>query len=101
MAAEEGERRLEVEIVLLEPKFAYVEAEWTSLLLELKASKHEVSSLHSRENKDREDMTKDYQGSLDLIFAYGYGCCAFKDNICGNRPNIPYGMPNSSNPLPS
>ena len=58
------------------------------------------SSLHARASKDREDMVEDYQGSLDLIFAYGYGCCAFKNNICRDRLDIPDGMPNSSNPLP-
>ena len=45
--------------------------------MELEASKCEVSSLHARVIKDREDMVEDYQGSLDLIFYYGYGCCAF------------------------
>ena len=68
--------------------------------MELEASKREVSSLHARAIKDREDMAEDYQGSLDLIFAYDYGCCAFKNNICGDMPNIPDGMPDSSNPFP-
>ena len=45
-------------------------------------------------------MVEDYQGSLDLIFAYDYGCCAFKNNICGDKPDIPNGMPDSSNPIP-
>ena len=45
-------------------------------------------------------MVEDYQGSLDLIFAYDYGCCAFKNNICGDRPDIQDGMHDSSNPLP-
>ena len=48
VVAEEGRRRLEVEIARLETKFARVEAERTSLLLELEASKGEVSSLHAR-----------------------------------------------------
>ena len=39
----------------------------------VEASKGEVSSLHARVDKDREDMVKDYEGSLELIFAYGYG----------------------------
>ena len=71
-----------------------------SLFLELEESKREVSSLHARVSKDREDMVEDYQGSLDLIFAYCYGCCAFKNNIYGDRPDILDGMSNSSNPLP-
>ena len=71
-----------------------------SLLLELEASKGEVSSLHARVSKDKEDMVKDYQGSLELIFAYGYGCCPFKNNICEDLLKIPDGMPDFANPLP-
>ena len=91
--AKEGESRLEAEI-------ARVDAKRVLLLLELEASKGEVSSLHAQVGKDKEDMVKDYQGSLKLIFAYGYGCCTFKNNICGDRLEIPNGMPNSANPLP-
>ena len=98
--AEEGGCRSEAEITRLEAKFACMEAEREWLLLELEASKREVSSLHARASKDREDMAEDYHGSPNVIFAYGYGCCAFKNNICGDRPNIPDDMPDSSNPLP-
>ena len=45
-------------------------------------------------------MVKDYQGSLELIFAYSYGCCAFKNNIYRDGPKIPDGLPDFSNPLP-
>ena len=45
-------------------------------------------------------MVRDYQGSLELIFTYGYGCCAFKNNICGDWPEILNGMYDSANPLP-
>ena len=45
-------------------------------------------------------MEEDYQKALKLIFAYGYGCCAFKHNFSGDRPKIPNGMPNSADPLP-
>ena len=51
-------------------------------------------------DKDGEDMVKDSQGSLELIFSYSFGCCVFKNNICGDRPEIPDGMPDSTNPLP-
>ena len=98
--SEEGGRRSEVEIIRLDAEFARVEAERESLLLELEASKRGVSSLHARASKDMENMAEDYHGSLDLIFAYGHGCCTFKKNICGYRPDIPDGMPSSSNPLP-
>ena len=58
--AEEGEPRSEVKIACLEAEFARIEAERTSLLLELEASKREVSSLHARASKDKEDMVEDY-----------------------------------------
>ena len=63
-ATEEGGRRSEAEIARLEVKLARIEAERASLLLELEASKGEVSSLLALANKDRKDMVKDYQGSL-------------------------------------
>ena len=28
-----------------------------------------------------------------MIFAYGYECCVFKHNICGDRLEVPKGMP--------
>ena len=100
VTAEEGRCRLEAKITCLETELARIEVERTLLLLELEASKGEVSSLHARASKDREDMVTDYQGSLELIFAYGYGCCAFKNDIRGDLPKISDGMPNSASPLP-
>ena len=99
-AAKEGGRRTKAEFTRLEAKFARVEVERELVLLELKASKCEVSSLHARASKDREDMAEDYHGSFDLIFAYGCECYAFKNNMCEDRPDILDGMPDSSNPLP-
>ena len=84
----------------LEAEVAHLAVEQTSFLLELKASKDEVSSLHSQANKDKEAMEEDYQKILELIFSYGYGCCAFKHNIYGDQPGIPEGMPDSADPLP-
>ena len=34
-----------------------------------------------------------------MIFNYRYGCCAFTHNICGNQPQVPNGMPDTSKPL--
>ena len=45
-------------------------------------------------------MEEDYQNALKLIFAYGYGCCAFKHSIYGDQPGISDGMHDSANPLP-
>ena len=55
------------------------------LLLDLGMAKDEVVSLQSQAGKDKEAMEKEYQKALDVIFAYGYGCCVFKHNICGDR----------------
>ena len=73
-AAEEDGRESEAEI-------ARLAIEKMSLLLELEASKNEVSSLHSQVGKDEEPVEEDYQKALELIFAYGYGCYAFKLGI--------------------
>ena len=37
---------------------------------------------------------------MEVIFAYSYGCCVFKHNICGDQPKVLDGMPDSSDPLP-
>ena len=64
-AVEEARRRAEA-------KTAHLEIERTSLLLELGATKDEVSSLHSQAGKDKVAMEEDYQKALEVIFAYGY-----------------------------
>ena len=35
-----------------------------------------------------------------MIFAYRYGCCVFKQNICGDRPEVLERMLDSTDPLP-
>ena len=45
-------------------------------------------------------MKEDYQKALELIFAYGDGCCMLIHNICGDQPEVPNGMPDSSDLLP-
>ena len=91
--AEEAKRKVETEA-------AHLEVEHTSFLLEIGVVKDEVSSLQSQTGKDKAAMEEDYQKALELIFAYGYECCTFKHNICGNQSEVPYGMPDSSDPLP-
>ena len=79
---------------------APLEGEWTSLLMEVRVTKDEVSSLQSQAGKDKAALEEDYQTAMELIFAYGYECCMFKHNICGDQPEVPDGMPDSSNPYP-
>ena len=71
--AEEGRRRSEAEITRLGVEFARVEVERESLLLELEASKRDVSSLHAWASKDREDMGRITMGlwTLFLLMAMG------------------------------
>ena len=75
--AEEARRRAKAETACLEVMR-------TSLMLELRGAKDEVSSLYFQAGKDKEAMEEDYQKALEVIFAYGNGCCAFKHNICGD-----------------
>ena len=93
--AVEEEAKLKVEM-----ETALLEVEWMSLLLEIGAEKDEVCSLQSQAGNDKEAMEKDYQKALEVIFAYGYGCCAFKNNIFGDHPEVLNGMPDSSVSLP-
>ena len=79
---------------------ARLEVDRTSLLLELGATKDKVSSLQSQAGKDKEAMEEEYQKALEVIFDYGYGCCVFKHNICGDRPKVLKGMLDSADPLP-
>ena len=45
-------------------------------------------------------MEEDYQKALELIFTYGYGCCAFKHSIYGDRLEIPNDMLDSTDLFP-
>ena len=58
-----------------------------------------MSTFHSQAGKDQEAMVEDYQKALEQIFTYGYGCCAFKHGICGDRLRISDAMSDSANPL--
>ena len=49
----------------LEAKVARLTVEQTSLLLDLEASRDEVSTFHSQEGKDKEAMVEDYQKALE------------------------------------
>ena len=50
--------------------------------------------------KEKKALEKAYEEGFDVIFNYGYGCCAFAHNICGNQPEVLDGMPDTSKPLP-
>ena len=58
-----------------------------------------MSSFQSQANKVKEAMEKEYKKAMEVIFAYGYGCCVFKHNFCRDHPKVPDGM-DSTDPLP-
>ena len=54
-----------------EAEVARLKGERISLMLEIGATKDEVSSFHSQAGKDKAAIEEDYQKALKLIFAYG------------------------------
>ena len=73
--------------------------ERVSLLLELETSKDEVFAFQAQALKEKKALKEAYEEGFDLIFNYGYGCCALAHNICGSQPMVPNGMQDKSKPL--
>ena len=73
--------------------------ERVSLLIELGASKDELSAFRAEVAKEKKALEAEYEVVFEAIFNYGYGCCAFAHNTCGTNPKIPDGMPSTSEPL--
>ena len=93
IASEEARRKAEDEASRLED-------ERVSLLLELGASKDELTGVRAEASKERKALEEAFDVGFDVIFNYSYSCCAFTHNICGSEPVIPDGMSNTSKPLP-
>ena len=74
-------------------------AERVSLLLELGTCKDEVFAFRAEALKEKKALEEAYEEGFNVIFKYGYGCCAFAYNICGSQPKVPDGMPDTSKPL--
>ena len=49
---------------------------------------------------EKKAMEEEFDASGDVIFNYGYSCYAFVHNICGSEPMIPFGMLDTTKPLP-
>ena len=49
---------------------------------------------------EKKAMEEEFDVSGDVIFNYGYGCCAFAHNICEREPMIPAEMLDTTKPLP-
>ena len=72
--------------------------ERVSLLLELGTCKDEVSAIRAEALKEKKAMEEVYEEGFDVIFNYGYGCCAFAHNICESEPEVLDGMLDTSKP---
>ena len=68
--------------------------------MEVGAGKEELVAFQAKATVEREAMEAEFDASSDVIFNYGYGCCAFAHDICVSKPRIPAGMPDTSKPLP-
>ena len=73
--------------------------ERVSLLLEFRTCKDEMFVIRAEALKENEALREAYEEGFDVIFNYGYGCCAFVHNIFGSQPEVPNGMLDTSKPL--
>ena len=71
-----------------------------SLIIEVGACKEELPTFQVKATVEREAMEAEFDASSDVIFNYGYGCCAFGHDIRGSKPMILVGMPDMIEPLP-
>ena len=76
----------------VEDKASRLANERVSLLLELRTCKDEVSAIRAEALKEKKALEEAYEEGFDVIFNYGYGCCAFAHNICGSQPEVPDGI---------
>ena len=70
-----------------------------SLLMELGATKEDFAAFREKSYAEKSALEVEFDASSDVIFNYGYGCCAFAHDIRGSKPMIPTGMPDTSTPL--
>ena len=94
MATKEACRRVEEENSCLTD-------EGLSLLMELGTAKDDFTDFRERSFVERLAMEAEFDTRNDMIFNYGYGCCAFAHDIRGRKLKIPLGMPDTSTPLTS
>ena len=67
-----------------------------SLVMELRAIKEDFAAFREKSSLEKSALEAEFGASGDVIFNYGYGCCAFAKDIRGSKPLIPTGMSNAS-----
>ena len=90
--AEEARWKVEDEVSHLADERVY-------LLLELGTCKDEVSAIRAEALKEKRALEEAYEDGFDVIFNYGYGCCAFAHYFYGSQLKVPDGMSDMSKPL--
>ena len=70
-----------------------------SLLMELGAIKDDFAAFRDKSSAERSALEAEFDTSNDVIFNYGYGCCAYVHDIRRSKPRIPPGIPDISTPL--
>ena len=53
-----------------------------SLLMKLRATKDEFVVFREKTSVEKKLMEAEFYARSDVIFNYGYDCCAFTHNIC-------------------
>ena len=71
-----------------------------SLLMELGAIKEDFAAFRAKSSAEKSALEAEFDASSDVIFDYGYNCCAFAHDMRGSKPMIPARMPDTSTPLP-
>ena len=82
-----------------EEENSHLTNERLALVMELRTIKDDFAAFREKAVADRETMEAEFDASDDTLFNYGYGCCVLTHNICGSKPQIPYGMPDLLVPL--
>ena len=63
--------------------------------MDIETIKDEFAAFREKVTAEKKVMEADFDTSCDVIINYGYGCCAFAHNICGSKPRILAGMPDT------
>ena len=92
VVAKEAFRRAEEESGRLTDEQLFV-------LMELGATKDDFAAFWEKSYAERSASEAEFDDSSDVVFNYGYGCCAYAHDIHGSKPKIPPGMPDTSTPL--
>ena len=70
-----------------------------SLAMELGATKEDFEAFWEKSFAEKSTLEAEFDASGDVIFNYGYGCCAFEHDICGSKLLIQSRMPDASTAL--